>query len=75
MHAEISDLEAALRSAVRQRELAAKALIDGELIVRDLKAAIRQAIEAIDRKRFEAARVVLKQALDETPGPKPDRER
>lgn len=69
------DLRAALAGAIRQGELNAKALIDTALVVRDLQNAIHQAIEAIDRKSYETARVTLKQALDEMPHPQRNRER
>ena len=44
-------------------------LIKAELLVRDLKCAIGQAIEAIDGRSYARARIVLKEALDETPSP------
>ena len=65
----IGDLRSALQGAIRQGELNARELIETALIVRDLKTAIRQAIEAIDRKSYETARLQLKQALDEMPIP------
>jgi hypothetical protein len=71
----MNDLRSALQAAIRQGELNAKALISSELVVRDLKTAIRQAIEAIDRKSYETARITLKQALDEMPWPQRRRER
>lgn len=71
----MSDLHSALQAAIRQGELNAEALINSQLIVRDLKTAIRQAIEAIDRKSYLTARITLKQALDEMPWPQRRRER
>ena len=71
----MSDLRPALQAAIRQGELNAKALINSELNVRDLKAAIREAIQAIDRRSYENARITLKQALDEMPWPQRRRER
>ena len=71
----IRDLRSALDGAIRQGELNAKELIETALMVRDLKTAIRQAIEAIDRKSYETARQELKQALDESPIPQRRRER
>ena len=71
----MTDLRSALQGAIRQGELNAKALIDSALMVRDLKTAIREAIEAIDRKSYETARSQLKQALDEMPTPQRRRER
>lgn len=71
----MTDLRSALHGAIRQGELNAKALIDSALHVRDLKAAIREAIEAIDRKSYETARCQLKQALDEMPIAQRRRER
>ena len=63
-----------LPDVIRQRDLNAKALIDTALTVRDLKTAIREAVEAIDRKSYETARLTLKQALDESPWPERKRE-
>ena len=54
------DLQLALQAAIRQGEHNAQALIDTALVVRDLKTAIRAAIEAIDRKSYETARQELK---------------
>ena len=71
----MSDLRPALQAAIRQGELNAKALIASELMVRDLKTAIREAIQAIDRRSYESARVTLKQALYEMPWPQRKRER
>ena len=65
----VSELEGALRAAIRLGEHNATALIDSELMVRDLKTAIGLAIEAIDRKSYATARAALKQALDEMPWP------
>ena len=42
----MSDLRPALQAAIRQGELNAKALIESALIVKDLKTAIRQAIQS-----------------------------
>lgn len=61
----MTDLRSALQAAIRQGELNAQALIETLLEVRDLKTAIRAAIEAIDRKSYATARQELKQALDE----------
>lgn len=58
-----------------QSECTALALLDTALLVRDLKTAIRQAIEAIERKSYETARRELKQALDEMPISQRRRER
>ena len=69
------DLQLALQAAIRQGEHNAQALIETLLEVRDLKTAIRQAIDAIDRKSYETARQELKQALDESPIPQRRRER
>jgi hypothetical protein len=71
----MTDLRSALDGAIRQGELNAKALIDTALLVRDLKTAIRAAIEAIDRKSYETARQELKAALDEMPTSQRRRER
>jgi mannitol/fructose-specific phosphotransferase system IIA component (Ntr-type) len=71
----IRDLRSALDGAIRQGDLNAKALIETLLQVRDLKTAIRQAIEAIDRKSYATARQELKQALDEMPTAQRRRER
>jgi RNA polymerase-interacting CarD/CdnL/TRCF family regulator len=71
----MTDLRSALQGAIRQGELNAKALIDAAMLVRDLKTAIRETIEAIDRKSYETARQILKQALDEMPTPQRRRER
>ena len=71
----IGDLRSALGAAIRQGELNARELIETALIVRDLKTAIRAAIEAIDRKSYETARQELKQALDEMPVEQRRRER
>ena len=71
----MTDLRSALDGAIRQGELNAKALIDTALLVRDLKTAIRAAIEAIDRKSYETARQELKAALDEMPVAQRRRER
>jgi RNA polymerase-interacting CarD/CdnL/TRCF family regulator len=70
-----ADLHSALRGAIRQGELNAKELIETALLVRDLKTAIREAIESIDRKSYETARTQLKQALDEMPTSQRRRER
>jgi RNA polymerase-interacting CarD/CdnL/TRCF family regulator len=64
-----------LPDVVRERDLNAKALLDNALMLRDLQTAIRQAIEAVDRKSYETARQILKQALDESPWPQTRRER
>lgn len=69
------ELYSALEAAIRQGELNAKGLIDQALITRDLRIAIRTAIEAIERKSFETARLTLKQALDEMPWPQRRQER
>jgi len=69
------DLRSALNAAIRQGEHNAKALIETLLEVRDLKTAIRAAIDAIDRKSYATARQELKQALDESPIPQRRRER
>jgi hypothetical protein len=71
----MTDLRSALQGAIRQGELNAKALIETALLVRDLKTAIRQAIESIDRKSYETARRELKEALDEMPVSQRRRER
>jgi hypothetical protein len=71
----MTDLHSALQGAIRQGELNAKALIETALLVRDLKTAIRQAIESIDRKSYETARRELKEALDEMPVSQRRRER
>lgn len=71
----MSESNCILEKIIVQRDLNAKALLDSALVVRDLKLAIRQAIDAIDRKSVETARQVLKQALDETPWPQRRRER
>ena len=68
-------LRSALQAAIRTGEQNAQALIDTALIVRDLKTAIRAAIEAIDRKSYETARQELKAALDEMPVAQRRRER
>ena len=47
----IGDLRSALGAAIRQGELNARELIETALIVRDLKTAIRAAIEAIEQAR------------------------
>lgn len=75
MDAEFERLVERARRFDRQRELNAKALVESALVVRDLKAAIRQALAAIERKSFETARLMLKQALDEMPWPQRRRER
>ena len=49
------DLQLALQAAIRTGEQNAQALIDTALVVRDLKTAIRPAIEAIDRKLRDRA--------------------
>jgi len=69
------DLQLALQAAIRQGEHNAQALIETLLEVRDLKTAIRAAIDAIDRKSYATARQELKQALDESPIPQRRRER
>ena len=71
----MSELESALRAAIRLGEHNATALIESELLVRDLKTAIGLAIEAIDRKSYATASAALKQALDEVPWPQQRRER
>jgi hypothetical protein len=71
----MTDLRSALQGAIRQGELNAKLLLETALLVRDLKTAIRQAIEAIDRKSYETARRELKEALDEMPISQRRRER
>jgi uncharacterized membrane protein YccC len=71
----MTDLRSALDGAIRQGELNARLLLETALLVRDLKTAIRQAIESIDRKRYETARTQLKQALDEMPTSQRRRER
>ena len=53
------DLQLALQAAIRTGEQNAQALIDTALVVRDLKTAIRPAIEAIDRKSYATARQEL----------------
>ena len=65
----MTELEGALRAAIRLGEHNATALIESELLVRDLRTNIAQAIDLIDRKRYGLARSALKQALDEMPGP------
>lgn len=65
----MSDLDLALKGAIRQGEINAEALIDSALLVRDLQAAIRHALAAIERKNYENAWQMLKQALDENPWP------
>jgi hypothetical protein len=52
-----------------------EALVDSALVLRDMRQLIRQAIEAIDRESYVTARALLKQALDETPGPQQWRKR
>jgi RNA polymerase-interacting CarD/CdnL/TRCF family regulator len=64
-----------LDGAIRQGELNARELIETALLVRDLKTAIRASIEAIDRKSYETAHQILKQALDEMPVSQRRRER
>lgn len=64
-----------LPDIIRQRDLNARALLDSALKVRDLQTAIREAVEAIDRRSYETARQVLKQSLDENPWPERRRER
>jgi hypothetical protein len=71
----MTDLRSALQGAIRQGELNAKLLLETALMVRDLKAAIRQAIVSIDRKSYETARRELKEALDEMPTSQRRRER
>jgi hypothetical protein len=71
----MTDLRSALQGAIRQGELNAKLLLETALMVRDLKAAIRQAIVSIDRKSYETARRELKEALDEMPTAQRRRER
>lgn len=72
---DVDRLRCALQGAIRQGELNAKALVDTSLVMRDLETAIRQAIEAIDRKSYGTARIALKQALDEMPWQQRRRER
>jgi hypothetical protein len=71
----MTDLRSALQAAIRQGELNARELIETALVVRDLKSAIRTAIEAIDRKSYETALRKLKEALDEMPTAQRRRER
>jgi hypothetical protein len=56
-------------------DAAESALIAEALLVRDMRAAIREAIRALNRNDPQAARVVLKQAIDEMPWPQRNRER
>jgi Tfp pilus assembly protein PilF len=71
----MTDLRSALEGAIRQGELNAQALIDTALLVRDLKTAIRAALEALNRGNYATARMELKQALDEMPVAQRRRER
>ena len=61
--------------AERSREFDTRALIESELLVRDLKIAIRAAIEQIDRRSYVRAKQELLQALDENPWPQRYRNR
>ena len=69
------DLQLALQAAIRIGEHNAQALIDTALVVRDLKTAIRAALEALNRGNYATARMELKQALDEMPVAQRRRER
>jgi Tfp pilus assembly protein PilF len=71
----MSDLRSALEGAIRQGELNARELIETALMVRDLKTAIRAALEALNRGNYATARMELKQALDEMPVAQRRRER
>lgn len=66
------DLQLALQAAIRQGEQNAAALIETALVVRDLKTAIRA---ALNRGNYATARLELKQALDEMPVTQRRRER
>ena len=52
------NMQQALRAAIRQGELNAKALIHSELMVRDLKTAIREAIQRINPKLLVGIRTM-----------------
>jgi phosphoenolpyruvate synthase/pyruvate phosphate dikinase len=71
----MTDLRSALEGAIRQGELNARELIETALLVRDLKTAIRAALEALNCGNYATARMELKQALDEMPVAQRRRER